>query len=312
MLQTPFGKINILADGVAIPYEETPFDYSKPPVKDKPLAGCYRIHIPVKEYRSVQCVLELKQEEVTVSGSSGERYLCREFEDDATMLAIGAEDENPAFETGRVQTGMEYRVNDSIDEVVFGVAWATDYEGPSDVRVWFAADPTVCFKEERESKVTMKDTEKELEQVEKDIQNVVEKMLEKLSTVQLGELKASEAPVCEKEVYPIYFDKTEKDNSKWLELLKNALKTAKTFEIHCWNEEEERIEVALRYGRLQESDWSYGKIIVGEVTPEFADMLLTMPKPQDTELENKMTPFFNVFLDSGFQSSHYGTEVVVY
>lgn len=159
----------------------------------------------------------------------------------------------------------------------------------------------------------MKDEEKDLEEA---LKIVTEKVLEQLSTAQLGDLSGGitdiEAPACEKEVYPIYFDRTEKDNSKWLELLKEALKTAKTFEIHCWNGEDEWIAVALRYGKLKESDWTYGKMITGEVTPEFADMLLTMPKPQDTEIENKMTPFFNVFLDSGFQSSHYGTEVVIY
>ena len=58
MLETPFGKINILVDGVASHYEARTFDYIKPPVKDKPIAGCYRIHIPVKECRSVQCVLD--------------------------------------------------------------------------------------------------------------------------------------------------------------------------------------------------------------------------------------------------------------
>lgn len=158
----------------------------------------------------------------------------------------------------------------------------------------------------------MNELEKEWENIEEDLENVVGKMLEKLSTVQLDELKTSDAPACKKEVYPIYFDRTEKDNSKWLELLEEALKTAKTFEIHCWNGEDEWIEVALRYGKIKESDWTYGKMITGDVTPEFSDMLITMPKPQDTELENKMTPFFNVFLDSGFQSSHYGTEVVVY
>lgn len=159
----------------------------------------------------------------------------------------------------------------------------------------------------------MKDEEKDLEEA---LKIVTEKVLEQLSTVQLGDLSGGitdiEAPACEKVVYPICFDRTEKDNSKWLELLKEALKTAKTFEIHCWNGEDEWIAVALRYGKLKESDWTYGKMITGEVTPEFADMLLTMPKPQDTEIENKMTPFFNVFLDSGFQSSHYGTEVVIY
>ena len=103
MLETPFGKINILGDGVAIQYDTRPFVYIKPPVKDKPIAGCYRIHIPVKNYCSVQCVLEL-------------------------------------------ENGMEYRMNTRVDEVVFGIAWATDYEGTDDVRVWFAADPTVYFK----------------------------------------------------------------------------------------------------------------------------------------------------------------------
>lgn len=154
----------------------------------------------------------------------------------------------------------------------------------------------------------MKDEEKDLEEA---LKIVTEKVLEQLSTVQLDELKASEAPVCETEVYPIYFDRTEKDNSKWIALLKEALKNAKTFEIHCWNGEDEWIAVALRYGKIKESDWTYGKMITGEVTPEFAEMLLTMPKPQDTELENKMTPFFSVFFDNRFYSNHYGTEVVI-
>ena len=109
----------------------------------------------------------------------------------------------------------------------------------------------------------------------------------------------------------ITFDREETENSKWKALLLERLKTAKTFEIHCWNEETEWIELALQYGNLKESDWQYGKIIVGSVTPEFTSMLLALPKPTDTEIYNKMTPFFNVFLDNGFSSSHYGTEVYI-
>ena len=52
-------------------------------------------------------------------------------------------------------------------------------------------------------------------------------------------------------------------------------------------------------------------MITGEVTSEFIDMLLGMEKPKDTEIYNKMTPFFNVFLDDSFQSCHYGTEIHV-
>ncbi len=135
--------------------------------------------------------------------------------------------------------------------------------------------------------------------------------LEKVLTEQILNLKVNEVAPCETESYPIFLDRTEKDNSKWLALLTNALKTAKSFEIHCWNGEEEWMELALKYGTMKESDWSYGKIITGAVTEEFSNMLLGMPKPQDTELYSMMTPFFNVFFDNGFQSSHYGTEIYV-
>ena len=113
----------------------------------------------------------------------------------------------------------------------------------------------------------------------------------------------------EQELIP--FDREETDNGKWKALLTEHLKMAKTFEIHCWNEETEWIELALQYGNLKESDWQYGKIIAGSITPEFASMLLDLPKPTDTEIYNKMTTFFNVFLDNGFSSSHYGTEVYI-
>lgn len=109
----------------------------------------------------------------------------------------------------------------------------------------------------------------------------------------------------------ITFDREENDNKKWKALLTEHLKMAKTFEIHCWNEETEWIELALRYGNLKESDWQHGKIIAGSVTPEFTSMLLDLPKPTDAEIYNKMTPFFNVFLDDDFSSSHYGTEVYI-
>ena len=49
------------------------------------------------------------------------------------------------FGLERLENGMEYCINSLVEEVVFGIAWATDYEGTEDVRVWFAADPTVWF-----------------------------------------------------------------------------------------------------------------------------------------------------------------------
>ena len=48
----------------------------------------------------------------------------------------------------------------------------------------------------------------------------------------------------------VTLDRSETDNSKWLSYITAALKNAKIFEIHCWNEETEWIELALQYGSL--------------------------------------------------------------
>ena len=49
----------------------------------------------------------------------------------------------------------------------------------------------------------------------------------------------------------VTLDRDETDNSKWLAYITEALKEAMTFEIHCWNEETEWIELALQYGILR-------------------------------------------------------------
>lgn len=102
--------------------------------------------------------------------------------------------------------------------------------------------------------------------------------------------------------------KAEPTDHDWKDLIKVHLQSAKLFEIHCWTEEKEWIDLALRYGQFK-GDWAYGKVVSGEVTPDFVEMILNQPKPADTEIYNKMTPFFSIFLDNGFSSSHYGTEV---
>lgn len=98
-------------------------------------------------------------------------------------------------------------------------------------------------------------------------------------------------------------------NEEWRAVMAEKLKGATRFEIHCWNEEQGEIKMALQYGKLKEAEWSYGKVIEGTVTKAFVDFLLTLPKPADTEIYNKMTPFFSIFLDNGFSSEHYGTEL---
>ena len=138
---------------------------------------------------------------------------------------------------------------------------------------------------------------------------MVFKELEKALSGAIMDLKPAPIPDESLECEMVTLDRSETDNSKWLSYITVALESAKTFEIHCWNEETEWIELALRYGTLKDDDWQYGKMITGDVTPEFVQMLLGQSKPTDTEIDNKMTPFFNIFLGDKFQSCHYGTEL---
>ncbi|HIX24735.1 MAG TPA: hypothetical protein IAA09_07280 [Candidatus Lachnoclostridium avicola] len=91
--------------------------------------------------------------------------------------------------------------------------------------------------------------------------------------------------------------------------MSEKLRSASRFEIHCWKEEQKEIEMALRFGRKKQTDWGFGTVIEGAVTEELINFLLTLPKPDDKDIYNKMTPFFSIFLDNGFSSEHYGTEL---
>lgn len=99
------------------------------------------------------------------------------------------------------------------------------------------------------------------------------------------------------------------DYGEWRKILEAELPLARKFEIHCWSDEPECIELALQFGKIKDSLWGGGSVIEGKVTPQFAAWLLNLPKPLDTEIYNKMTAFFSIFLDSGFSSEHYGTEL---
>ncbi len=110
-------------------------------------------------------------------------------------------------------------------------------------------------------------------------------------------------------VEEIEIDITSNSNDEWKKIISEELKNASSFEIHCWNEERKEIEMALQYGELKEKNWKYGKVIASMVTEKFVDYLLSITKPTDTDIYNKMTPFFSIFLDNGFSSEHYGTEL---
>ena len=58
MITTPFGPIKIYTDGVVLDYEAITHTYNRGPVKDYPVAGCFRIRVPVGIHRSIRCDVE--------------------------------------------------------------------------------------------------------------------------------------------------------------------------------------------------------------------------------------------------------------
>ena len=97
----------------------------------------------------------------------------------------------------------------------------------------------------------------------------------------------------------------------WNELVRACAVIGDSFEIHCWYDETDAVQQALRFGHKEPSTWHGGTVIKGTITREFLRFLLDAPRPTDTEIYNKMTPFFSIFFGKRLYSEHYGTEMTI-
>ena len=52
-------------------------------------------------------------------------------------------------------------------------------------------------------------------------------------------------------------------------------------------------------------------MIRDRITREFLSFLTEAKKPTDTEIYNKMTPFFTIVFGNKLHSEHYGTEIII-
>ena len=144
MLCTPFGPLRVTVDGVPAAYTAEPHVYPHPPVLGHPLAGCWRIRIPAKGAKYIRLELLPDDETLRGSGTSGEDFLGVEFERGELQMTLGAwdDDADARYETTCDAYGVQMALLGQLDSVVFGVAWADDF-APSDVRTWYAADPSM-------------------------------------------------------------------------------------------------------------------------------------------------------------------------
>lgn len=137
---TPLGEIQIYIDDIRSDYAYKPYCKNTKPLHERPLAGCYQVMVSAQDWNRIRCVVSLNDPSIPNEGATGERYLYSEFIKDNIVLTIGAGDENSAFDTNRLPYGVEYVRKTPVDKVMFGIAWATDYEGWFDIRTQLATD----------------------------------------------------------------------------------------------------------------------------------------------------------------------------
>lgn len=101
------------------------------------------------------------------------------------------------------------------------------------------------------------------------------------------------------------------DKRWWSDLVKACAVVGDTFEIHCWSDEIAESLAALQYGQKVKTSCSGGTVIRGRITRDFLSFLTESQKPTDSEIYNKMTPFFTIVFGDTLHSEHYGTEVII-
>ena len=109
----------------------------------------------------------------------------------------------------------------------------------------------------------------------------------------------------------ILVDRRCPDKKWWNEIVRACAIVGDLFEIHCWSDERAETKAALQFGHKVTSTWHGGTVIQGRITKEFLSYLTESQKPQDTDIYNKMTPFFTIVFGNTLHSEHYGTEIVI-
>ena len=79
------------------------------------------------------------------------------------------------------------------------------------------------------------------------------------------------------------------DNNKlWKNLFIHYASKGESFEIRCWDEEIESIELISKFGTAQKSKTTKEIIITGDITNEFIDLIVKEKMSVDQNIYNKV------------------------
>ena len=150
MLITPFGSINILLDGVSVPYTESKAANDR---QASQVDGAYLLRYEYKAdgmAHRLCCVLSGDIESSSFEG--GERLEMTSMYCESGKLSIGVEGDFCVpktfaydYDGSNLPNGIELLLSadTTSQSFVFGVAWLNHVTEENDIETWFAADPTI-------------------------------------------------------------------------------------------------------------------------------------------------------------------------
>ncbi|WP_276379974.1 hypothetical protein [Flavobacterium sp. H4147] len=151
-LTTPFGKINLYTNGIALNYSIEKLENEVLGLKNKPIFivdDRYRITVYI-DGSQIPISIECKFADSTIFSEStvesGERLALKSWYKDNLKISIGTEDEIKGLYVKYLNTGLQVDITDKelLDNIVFGIAWLKLKDlKKEDSYTWFAADPSI-------------------------------------------------------------------------------------------------------------------------------------------------------------------------
>lgn len=109
----------------------------------------------------------------------------------------------------------------------------------------------------------------------------------------------------------ISVEKPSVDYQLWKDIFKIFADPGEYFEIHCWKNENDEIQMASQFGEIACFDIPSIKIIHGTVNERFISFILNEEMSCETKFYNKIVPFYTVHIGNHFSIEDYGTRMIL-
>ena len=109
----------------------------------------------------------------------------------------------------------------------------------------------------------------------------------------------------------ISVEKPSADYQLWKDIFKIFADPGEYFEIHCWKNENDEIQMASQFGEIACFDIPSITIIYGTVNERFIAFILNEEMPYEKKFYNKIVPFYTVHIGDHFSFEDYGTRIIL-